>query len=207
MRELPVDVFCTNTLPARHRELGLDYEALREAREDLIWCSISALGTAHPDVPGYDPVIQALCGLMDITGPADGPPTQNGPPLSDLKAGDEVFAQVALALFERERTGRGKRIDVSMAHGAVSWLLTFLPMLDMGSPPRSCAARATSTGSSSPRTPIRPRTAGSTSPSGATRSGSASSRPSPSPPSPTRASRRTRAAARTARSSPSASSP
>lgn len=135
VRELPVDVFCTNTLPARHRELGLDYEALREAREDLIWCSISALGTAHPDVPGYDPVIQALCGLMDITGPADGPPTQNGPPLSDLKAGDEVFAQVALALFERERTGRGKRIDVSMAHGAVSWLLTFLPMLDMGSPP------------------------------------------------------------------------
>ena len=135
VRDLPVDVFCTNTLPARHARLGLDYDSLRGARPDLIWASISALGTEHPEVPGYDPVIQALCGYMDITGPADGPPTQNGPPLADLKAGDEVFAQVAMALYRRARTGEGARIDVSMAHGAASWLLTFLPMLDMGSPP------------------------------------------------------------------------
>lgn len=133
--ELPVDVFCTNTLPVRHQGLGLDYETLSGVREDLIWCSISAMGLAHPDVPGYDPVIQALCGYMDITGPADGPPMQNGPPLTDLKAGDEVFAQVMHALYERTRTGRGRLVDVSMARVAASWLLTFLPMLDMGSPP------------------------------------------------------------------------
>ncbi len=135
VRELPVDVFCTNTMPKRHVPLGLDYESLRAEKHDLVWASISAMGLAHPDVPGYDPVLQALCGYMDITGNADGPPMQNGPPLTDLKAGDEVFAQVLLGLLERERTGQGRAIDVSMARVAASWLLTFLPMLDMGSEP------------------------------------------------------------------------
>ncbi|MBW2454497.1 MAG: CoA transferase [Deltaproteobacteria bacterium] len=133
--ELPVDVFCTNTLPAHHPGLGVDYDSLRAVREDLIWCSISAMGTAHPKVPGYDPVLQALCGYMDLTGHADGPPLQCGPPIIDLKAGDEAFVQVILALAEHAKNGKGKRIDISMAQVAVSWLHTFLPMLDMGSPP------------------------------------------------------------------------
>ncbi len=133
--ELSADVFCTNTMPARHEKLGIGYEALRAVKPDLIWCCISAMGLAHPDVPGYDPVMQALCGYMDLTGQPDGPPTQCGPPLVDLKAGDEAFTQVLLALLERAETGRGKAIDVSMARAAVSWLHTFLPMLDMGSPP------------------------------------------------------------------------
>jgi crotonobetainyl-CoA:carnitine CoA-transferase CaiB-like acyl-CoA transferase len=135
IRELPVDIFCTNTLPAHHAALGVDYETLRAVRPDLIWCSISALGTAHPEVPGYDPVIQALCGFMDLTGHGDGPPLQCGPPLADLKAGDEAFTQIAIALGERAEGGGGKRIDISMAQAAVSWLHTFLPMLDMGSAP------------------------------------------------------------------------
>ncbi len=134
VRELPVDVFCTNTMPKRHETLGLDYASLSAEKPDLVWASISAMGLDHPDVPGYDPVLQALCGYMDITGDPDGPPMQNGPPLTDLKAGDEVFAQVLLGLLERDRTGRGRAIDVSMARVAASWLLTFLPMLDMGSP-------------------------------------------------------------------------
>lgn len=133
--ELQADVFCTNTMPARHTRLGIDYETLRTEKEDLIWCCISALGLAHPEVPGYDPVMQALCGYMDLTGQADGPPLQCGPPLVDLKAGDEAFIQIILALMERSETGKGKQIDISMAQAAVSWLQTFLPMLDMGSPP------------------------------------------------------------------------
>jgi crotonobetainyl-CoA:carnitine CoA-transferase CaiB-like acyl-CoA transferase len=121
VRTLPVDIFCTNTLPARHESLGIDEPTLRKEREDLIWCCISAMGPDRPDVPGYDPMIQALCGYMDITGHPDGPPLQCGPPVIDLKAGDEVFSQIVLAL--------------AMAQIAVSWLHTFLPMLDMGSPP------------------------------------------------------------------------
>lgn len=134
VRELPVDVFCTNTLPSRHRELGMDYGTLAALRPELVWCCISAMGPAEPDVPGYDPMLQALCGYMDLTGYPDGPPLQCGPPIIDLKAGDEAFLQVALALAERAETGRGRRIDIAMAQVAVSWLHTFLPMLDMGSP-------------------------------------------------------------------------
>ncbi|MAF66005.1 MAG: CoA transferase [Planctomycetes bacterium] len=135
IEELDVDVFCTNTMPSRHEALGIDHASLREIKEDLIWCSISAMGHARGDVPGYDPAIQALCGFMDLTGESDGPPMQCGPPVIDLKAGDEVFAQVLHAMLERERTGRGAMIDVSLAHAAASWLHTFTPMLDMGSPP------------------------------------------------------------------------
>jgi len=135
IKELQADVFCTNTLPARHKQLGIDYETLCKEKEDLIWCCISAMGLAYPDVPGYDPVTQALCGYMDLTGHPDGPPLQCGPPLIDLKAGDEAFIQIILALMERKETGKGKKIDISMAQAALSWLHTFLPMLDMGSPP------------------------------------------------------------------------
>ncbi len=135
IKELQVDVFCTNTLPARHKRLGIEYETLRQVKKDLVWCCISALGLKHPDVPGYDPVLQALCGYMDLTGYPDGPPLQCGPPLVDLKAGDEAFIQIFMALMERNESGEGKKIDISMAQAAVSWLHTFLPMLDMGSPP------------------------------------------------------------------------
>jgi crotonobetainyl-CoA:carnitine CoA-transferase CaiB-like acyl-CoA transferase len=133
--KLEVDVFCTNTMPARHTRLGIDYDTLIAEKEDLIWCSISAMGMKYPDVPGYDPVLQALCGYMDLTGHADGPPLQCGPPLVDLKAGDEAFIQIILALVDRNETGKGKRIDISMAQVAISWLHTFLPMLELGSPP------------------------------------------------------------------------
>jgi itaconate CoA-transferase len=135
VKGLGVDIFCTNTIPFRHKQLGIDYETLRAVREDLIWCSISAMGLAYPEVPGYDPVLQAMCGYMDITGHADGPPLQCGPPLIDLRGGDEAFTQILLALMERAETGKGKQIDVSMAQVAVSWLQTFLPMLELGSPP------------------------------------------------------------------------
>jgi crotonobetainyl-CoA:carnitine CoA-transferase CaiB-like acyl-CoA transferase len=135
VRGLNVDIFCTNTIPFRHAQLGIDYETLRRVREDLIWCSISALGLDHPEVPGYDPVLQAMCGFMDVTGQPDGPPLQCGIPLVDLHAGDEAFTQILLALLERAQTGRGKMIDVSMARVAVSWLQTFLPMLELGTPP------------------------------------------------------------------------
>ncbi|UCC41621.1 MAG: CoA transferase [Candidatus Aminicenantes bacterium] len=135
VKEFQADVFCTNTMPSRHTKLGIDYETLRKEKEDLIWCCISAMGLAYPNVPGYDPVMQALCGYMDLTGHPDGPPLQCGPPLVDLKAGDEAFIQIILALAERNETGKGKKIDISMAQAAVSWLHTFLPMLEMGSPP------------------------------------------------------------------------
>ena len=128
--ELDVDVFCCNTVPRRYTQLGIDYETLSAAKPDLIWAGISAMGPEYPDAPGYDPVLQAMSGYMELTGPADGPPTLAGVPLVDLKAGDEVYANVMLALAERAETGNGTRIDVSMLQAAASWLITTLPLLD-----------------------------------------------------------------------------
>ena len=130
IKELEVDIFCCNTLPRRYQQLGIDYETLSAVKPDLIWAGISAMGPEYPDAPGYDPVIQAMAGYMELTGNADGPPTLSGVPLIDLKAGDEVYANVMLALAERAETGKGSRIDVSMLQAAASWLITTLPLLD-----------------------------------------------------------------------------
>lgn len=133
--ELPVDIFTCNTLPKRYEELGIDYETLSAVNPGLIWAGLSAMGPDYPDAPGYDPALQALSGYMDVTGDANGPPTLCGVPFVDLKAGDEVFANVCLALARRERTGKGSRIDVSMLQAAASWLITTIPLLDLGYDP------------------------------------------------------------------------
>ncbi|MBU0618562.1 MAG: CoA transferase, partial [Planctomycetes bacterium] len=70
-----------------------------------------------------------------LTGDPEGPPMLGGVPFVDLKAGDEVFANVCLALAEKAQTGRGCRIDVSMAQAAASWLVTTIPLLDLGYEP------------------------------------------------------------------------
>lgn len=132
---LEVDVFCCNTVPRRYAQLGIDYQTLSASRPGLIWAGISAMGPEYPDAPGYDPVIQAMAGYMEITGSADGPPTLSGVPLVDLKAGDEVYAGVMMALADRAETGRGARIDVSMLQAAASWLITVLPLLDFDCDP------------------------------------------------------------------------
>ena len=87
--ELDVDIFCCNTIPSRYGPLGIDYETLCAAKPDIIWAGISAMGPDYPEVPGYDPVIQAMAGFMELTGFENGPPTLSGVPLVDLKAGDE----------------------------------------------------------------------------------------------------------------------
>ncbi|MBI3142939.1 MAG: CoA transferase [Bacteroidetes bacterium] len=127
---LEVDVFMCNTLPARYAALGIDYKSLSGQKPDLIWCGISAMGPGEPSRAGYDPALQALMGFTYLTGEPDGMPVPCGLPIIDLKAGDEAFTQVALALLERGHTGRGKEIHVSMAQCAASWLITALPQLN-----------------------------------------------------------------------------
>jgi itaconate CoA-transferase len=135
IRELGVDVFCCNTVPSRYASLGIDPASLRAARPDLIWAGISAMGPAYPEAPGYDPVIQAMAGYMEVTGEREGPPMLTGIPVIDLKAGDELYANVMLALLERHETGAGKDIHVSMLQAAASWLITVLPLIDFDCKP------------------------------------------------------------------------
>jgi len=130
IRELDVDVFCCNTLPGRYEQLGIDYKTLKAIKPDIIWAGVSAMGPDYPNVPGYDPAVQAMSGFMELTGDKEGMPTLSGIPVIDLKAGDEVFAGVCLALLQRSETGEGKAIDVSMLQIASSWLITTLPLID-----------------------------------------------------------------------------
>lgn len=132
---LDVDIFCCNTVPSRYKPLGIDYATLSAVKPDLIWAGISAMGPDYPEAPGYDPVIQAMCGYMEVTGDPTGMPTVMGLPVIDLKAGDEVYANVLLALLERHETGRGKAIHVSMLQAAASWLITVLPLIDFNCEP------------------------------------------------------------------------
>jgi crotonobetainyl-CoA:carnitine CoA-transferase CaiB-like acyl-CoA transferase len=127
---LEVDVFCCNTVPSRYAALGIDPATLRAVRPELVWAGISAMGPSYPAAPGYDPVIQAMAGYMELTGDPAGPPMLSGIPIIDLKAGDELYANVMLALLERHETGAGKEIHVSMLQAAASWLITVLPLLD-----------------------------------------------------------------------------
>lgn len=135
IKKLKVDIFFCNTLPKRYKELGIDYETLSKANPKLIWCGISAFGPDFPDSAGYDPALQAFCGYMFLTGEPDRDPMLCGIPIIDLKAGDEAFTQVLLALMEqmnderdRKKNG-GKEIHISMVQCAVSWLITVLPQL------------------------------------------------------------------------------
>jgi crotonobetainyl-CoA:carnitine CoA-transferase CaiB-like acyl-CoA transferase len=135
IKELGVDIFCCNTLPSRYEALGIDYETLRNINPQLIWAGISAMGPEYPNRPGYDPAIQAMVGFMEVTGDPAGPPMLSGVPLVDLKAGDEVYANVCLALAELAETGQGQEINVSMLQAASSWLVTTLPLLDFDCDP------------------------------------------------------------------------
>jgi crotonobetainyl-CoA:carnitine CoA-transferase CaiB-like acyl-CoA transferase len=130
IKQLDADVFCCNTIPSRYSQLGIDYKTLSSIKPNLIWAGISAMGPDYPNVPGYDPAIQAMAGYMELTGPADGSPTLAGVPIIDLKAGDEVYASVMAALLERYESGKGSEINVSMLQAAASWLITTMPLLD-----------------------------------------------------------------------------
>lgn len=133
--ELQADVFAVNMLPKQYRPLGIDYDTLSAVRSQLIWVGLSAHGPDFPLVPGYDPALQAEVGYMDLTGEADGAPMVCGVPVIDLKAGDEAYARIYKALWQRERSGRGCRIDVSMLRASASWLVTRMSLASLGHDP------------------------------------------------------------------------
>ncbi len=124
---LDVDIFATNQLPGNYQKLGIDYEILRQAKEDLIWFGVTGFGPESNEA-AYDPILQARSGLMEVTGESDGPPEVMGIPIADLGAAEHGYSQVMKALFRREKTGEGSRIDVSMFQSSVSWLTVGITM-------------------------------------------------------------------------------
>jgi len=120
------DVIVENFRPGTLARLELDYAALSERHPRLVYCSISGFGHTGPRAhePGYDAVMQAEGGLMSITGAAGGPPFRLGVAIADIVSGMFAAYGIALALFARERSGRGQAVDVAMLD-SVAALLTY----------------------------------------------------------------------------------
>src|SRR3954469_20906207 len=120
------DVLVENFRPGTLDKLGLDYASLAKTHPRLVYCSISGFGHSGPrwKQPGYDAIMQAEGGLMSITGSADGPPYRLGVAIVDIVSGMFAAYGIALALFARERTGRGQEVDLAMLDATVA-LLTY----------------------------------------------------------------------------------
>ncbi len=118
------DVFVQSLRPGAAERLGLGADELRARNSRLVHCSIGAFGSRGPlsAQPGYDPLLQAASGIMSVTGENDRPPVRVGVSLIDFGTGVWAALGVVAALYERERTGVGRTLDVSLYETALSLL-------------------------------------------------------------------------------------
>ena len=118
------DILVENFKVGALAKYGLGYEQLHEAFPGLIYCSITGFGQTGPYAPrpGYDSLIQAMGGVMSLTGEPDGPPQKVGIPLADLFAGLYGCIGILAALRHRDATGQGQQIDIGMLDTHVAWL-------------------------------------------------------------------------------------
>lgn len=113
---LTADVLIENFRPGTLDRLGFSKAQLKALNPRLIYASVSGYGHTGPrrDLAGYDPVLQAEAGLMDVTGPKDGAPSRVGVAMTDFLAGLFCYSSILLALRERDRTGAGQVVDIAL---------------------------------------------------------------------------------------------
>jgi len=121
---LQSDVLVENFRPGTLEKFGLDFATLHELNPKLIYCSITGFGQTGSirDKPGYDFMIQALGGLMSITGEPEGEPMKTGVAVVDLFAGQNAIIAILAALQARTLTGRGQHLDISLFDSQLGWL-------------------------------------------------------------------------------------
>lgn len=110
------DVFVENFKPGVAERLGIDYESVQAINPDIVYASISGFGQTgeNSQLPAYDLVVQAMSGLMSITGDEQGEPTKVGESIADLVAGLYASWAILAALFDRQKTGQGVHLDIAM---------------------------------------------------------------------------------------------
>ena len=118
------DILVENFKVGALAKYGLGYEQLRERFPGLVYCSITGFGQTGPYAPrpGYDSLIQAMGGVMSLTGEPDGLPQKVGIPVADLFAGLYGCIGILAALRHREATGQGQQVDIGMLDTHVAWL-------------------------------------------------------------------------------------
>lgn len=139
------DVVLESFRPGVADRLGVGYEAMSARNPRLVYAAITAFGQVGPwrMRPGVDGIAQAMSGIMSVTGSADGPPVKVGVPAADMAGG--VFASQAIlaALFDRERSGGGQRVDVSLLDALLAFQVVPLSMyLASGTPPQRMGSAA-----------------------------------------------------------------
>lgn len=121
---LAADVVVENFRPGVMARYGLDYESLRSRRPDLVYCSITGFGGgggAH--LPGYDLLIQAVGGLMSVTGAKDAEPSKVGVALVDVVTGQNAAVGILAALRSRDETGEGQLVEVNLLSSLLAALV------------------------------------------------------------------------------------
>ncbi|MFG5409777.1 CaiB/BaiF CoA-transferase family protein [Piscinibacter sakaiensis] len=140
------DVLVQNLAPGAAARLGLSWEALQPRHPRLIVCDISGYGGDGPyrDKKAYDLLIQSESGFVSVTGTPN-EPSKAGCSIADIAAGMYAYSNILAALYERERTGRGRHLDVSMLESMVEWMGFPMYYAYRGAPPppRAGAAHAT----------------------------------------------------------------
>ncbi len=116
-----VDVVVENFRPGTVKKLGIDYDAVKAVNPDIIYASASAFGQDGPYAmwPANDPIVQAVSGLMEMTGEPDGPPVRVGCPLPDFGGATLLAFSITAALLHRFRTGEGQQLDVSLLSATI----------------------------------------------------------------------------------------
>jgi crotonobetainyl-CoA:carnitine CoA-transferase CaiB-like acyl-CoA transferase len=118
------DVFVENFKPGRLARFGLDYESVSAVNARVIYASISGFGSGDGrDLPGYDLMVQAMSGLMSLTGPPDGPAYRSGISVFDVIAGLHTTIAILAALNHRAATGQGQLVEASLMASALSGMV------------------------------------------------------------------------------------
>lgn len=119
------DVIINNFKTGTMQRLGLDYETLADINPGIVYCSITGFGETGPykDMPGYDFIIQAMSGLMSITGDSESGPQKVGVAITDILTGLYACIGIQGALLERTQSGKGQKLDLSLYDSAVSALV------------------------------------------------------------------------------------
>lgn len=124
------DVVVESFRPGVMERLGLGYETLKSVNPRLIYCAVTGYGQTGPyaDKPGHDINYLSFAGLLNLMGEKDGKPVVPAAQIADIGGGALPAAVgILLALLEREKSGKGQFVDVSMMDGVISWLQTLLP--------------------------------------------------------------------------------
>ncbi|OLF13219.1 carnitine dehydratase [Actinophytocola xinjiangensis] len=118
------DVLIENFKPGGLNRYGLDFDTVRAGNPRVVYASISGFGSgAGAHVPGYDLMVQAISGLMSLTGDPDGPPYRAGISVFDVMAGNHAVIGILAALRHRDATGEGQRVEVNLLSSALTGLV------------------------------------------------------------------------------------